>query len=47
MLDGDSTVLGGDLDFGGHVVKAGEQAVIRRGGPVSRTLLSQVDPAPS
>ena len=33
MLDGESTVQAGGLDMGGHVIKAGEEAVIRPGGP--------------
>lgn len=33
MLEGDSTVRGGPSDLGGHIVHAGEQAIIRRGGP--------------
>ncbi len=33
MLEGDSTVKGGSADLGGHTIKAGEQALIRRGAP--------------
>ncbi len=32
MLEGDSTVKGGNLDMGGNVLHAGEQAIIRQGG---------------
>jgi hypothetical protein len=31
MLEGDSTVRGGDMDMGGSVLKEGQQAIIRRG----------------
>ncbi len=31
MVEGDSSVKGGDLDLGGNVVKEGEQAIIRKG----------------
>lgn len=31
MLEGDSTVRGGERDLGGHTIKAGEQAIIRKG----------------
>lgn len=31
MLEGDSTVKAGSSDLGGHTIKAGEQAIIRRG----------------
>ncbi len=33
LLAGSGTVQGGDLDLGGHVLHAGEQAVIRPGPP--------------
>jgi hypothetical protein len=33
MLEGESTVRAGPLDPGGHTLKSGEQAVIRRGPP--------------
>ncbi|MBC7368627.1 MAG: hypothetical protein H7343_17755 [Undibacterium sp.] len=33
MIEGDSTVKGGDLDLGGQTLKAGEQAIIRNGAP--------------
>lgn len=33
MLEGDSTVKGGTADLGGQIIKAGEQAIIRRGAP--------------
>jgi len=33
MLEGESTVRGGNLDVGGHTLKAGEQALIRQGPP--------------
>jgi len=33
MLEGDSTVKGGSADLGGQTIKAGEQAIIRRGAP--------------
>ncbi len=32
MLEGESTVQAGPLDFGGHILKAGEQLVIRASG---------------
>ena len=32
MLEGDSTVRGGNQDTGGHILKAGQQAIIRHGG---------------
>jgi hypothetical protein len=32
MLEGDSTVRGGSMDMGGHMLKSGEQAIIREGG---------------
>ena len=32
MLEGDSTVRAGDVDLGGHTLRAGEQAIIRSGG---------------
>jgi hypothetical protein len=32
MLEGESTIQAGPTDTGGHVVKAGEQAIIRRDG---------------
>ncbi len=38
MLEGDSTVMGGVADLGGHTLHAGEQAIIRpgvNGGPAS------------
>lgn len=31
MLEGDCSVRGGDRDVGGHTVRAGEQAIVRRG----------------
>lgn len=31
MLEGDSTVKAGEKDLGGHVIHAGEQAIIRKG----------------
>jgi hypothetical protein len=31
MLEGESTIRAGAMDLGGHTIKAGEQAVIRRG----------------
>lgn len=31
MLEGESTIQAGPLDSGGHVVRSGEQAIIRRG----------------
>jgi hypothetical protein len=31
MLDGESTVKGGDQDLGGEQLKSGQQAIIRRG----------------
>jgi len=31
MLEGDSTVRGGDMDLGGHTLHAGEQAIIQQG----------------
>jgi hypothetical protein len=33
MIEGDSTVKGGDLDLGGQTLKAGQQAIIRDGPP--------------
>ena len=36
MMEGDSTVRGGDMDMGGNILKEGQQAIIRRsrtGGP--------------
>lgn len=33
MLEGESTIQAGPLDSGGHVVKTGEQAIIRRTNP--------------
>ncbi len=33
MIEGDSTVKGGDLDLGGQTLKAGQQAIIRNGPP--------------
>lgn len=33
MLEGESTVRAGPMDMGGHLVRAGEQAVIRPGAP--------------
>ncbi|GEM_PF-528624 len=33
MIEGESSVKGGDLDLGGQTLKEGEQAVIRRGAP--------------
>lgn len=33
MIEGDSTVKGGDLDLGGQTLKAGQQAIIRSGAP--------------
>lgn len=33
MLEGESTVRGGPQDTGGHQLKVGEQALIKRGGP--------------
>ncbi len=33
MIEGDSTVKGGDLDLGGQTLKAGQQAIIRNGAP--------------
>ncbi|MBI4621884.1 MAG: hypothetical protein HY736_01525 [Verrucomicrobia bacterium] len=32
MLEGDSTVRAGSMDMGGHMLKSGEQAIIRDGG---------------
>jgi hypothetical protein len=33
MLEGESTIQAGPLDSGGHVVRSGEQAIIRRSAP--------------
>jgi hypothetical protein len=33
MIEGESTVKGGDLDLGGQTLKAGQQAIIRKGAP--------------
>jgi hypothetical protein len=33
MIEGDSTVKGGDVDLGGQTLKAGQQAIIRKGAP--------------
>ncbi len=33
LLDGEGTVYGGELDLGGHVLRSGEQAIIRAGPP--------------
>ncbi len=33
MIEGESTVRGGNLDTGGQTVKAGQQAIIRQGAP--------------
>ena len=45
MLDGDSTVRGGNQDMGGQVLKAGQQAIIRHGG-VGRPNIVTVQPIP-
>lgn len=47
MLEGDSTVRGGDTDLGGQVVKSGQQAIIRKnraGGP-NQVIIRQIPPA--
>ncbi len=47
MLEGDSTVRGGDLDLGGHTLHSGEQAIIRRsknGGP-NAVIVQPIPPA--
>lgn len=46
MLDGDSTVRGGDMDLGGHTLKSGEQAIIRPGPPGQPNIVS-VAPIPA
>ncbi len=33
MLEGESTITAGAMDTGGHTLKVGEQAIIRRGAP--------------
>ena len=46
MLDGDSTVRGGDLDMGGNVLKSGQQAIIRkaRAGQPSQVVVQPIPP---
>jgi hypothetical protein len=47
MLDGDSTIRGGDLDMGGQTLKAGQQAIIRKGaaGQANTITVQQIPPA--
>lgn len=45
MLEGDSTVRGGPQDLGGHTLRAGEQALIRRGPPGQPNIV-EVQPIP-
>jgi hypothetical protein len=49
MLEGDSTVRGGELDMGGQTLKAGQQAIIRRGaaGQANTVTVQQIPPAES
>lgn len=46
MLEGDSTVRGGDKDLGGQTLKAGQQAIIRRGaaGQPNRVQITAIPP---
>jgi hypothetical protein len=45
MLEGDSTVRGGNLDLGGHTLHSGEQAILRP-GPVGQPNIVTVQPIP-
>ncbi len=47
MLEGDSTVRGGDNDMGGQVLKTGQQAIIRknRAGGANQVTIRQIPPA--
>ena len=49
MLEGDSTVRGGDLDLGGNVLKEGQQAIIKRGraGQQAEVRVQQIPPSES
>ncbi len=46
MLEGSSTVRGGSMDMGGHLLRAGEQVLIRPGAPGQPNILqiSQIPP---
>ena len=47
MLEGDSTVRGGEKDMGGQTLKAGQQAIIRRGaaGQPNLVQITAIPPA--
>lgn len=45
MLEGDSTVRGGPQDLGGHTLKSGEQALIRKGPPGQPNVV-EIQPIP-
>lgn len=47
MLDGDSTVRAGSMDMGGHMLKTGEQAIIREGarGQPNTIEITRIPPA--
>src|SRR5471030_2646578 len=47
MLEGDSSVRGGDADLGGNVLKEGQQAIIRRGrsGQPNQVTIRPIPPA--
>jgi hypothetical protein len=47
MLEGDSTVRGGQSDMGGHLLRAGEQAIIRRGraGQANTVTIQPIPPS--
>lgn len=49
MLDGESTVRGGEADLGGQVLKAGQQAIIRKGaaGQPSTVTVQNIPPSES
>lgn len=40
LLEGECTVYGGELDLGGHVLRSGEQAIIRPGTPGHANLVT-------